>query len=270
VKKLIVAAMLVSFVRVQAPVAASAESVFDPGKASRLSLTMRVDDSRAFGAADNAALGGAGLGAAPAPLPSPRRAAASSLLLPGLGQQKLGHPLSSKIYFGLEGIAWLAVGSYLWVGHSRADSYRAYAVAFAGVVGTDHPDDYYGKLAEYVSSDGPDGYNESVRREARELYYPDVAAMDAYYEAHMVSGDDAWRWRSDGAYDRFQTLRDGSRLAYRIALYTVIGAAALRLVSAADAVRLARTASPAKEGGKVSLGFEAGPQGPSLYVQKAF
>ena len=270
-KRYIIATVLVSFVGVQAPIAASAESVFDAGRAAAPSASMRIEDSRAFGAAGNIVLGDAGLGAAAAKSsPSPLGAAGSSLLLPGLGQYKLGHRLSAKIYFGLEGIAWLAVASYLWVGHARAQAYRDYAVAFAGVRGTDHSNDYYGKLAEYASSDGPDGYNESVRREARDLYYPDVAAIDAYYEAHKISGEDAWRWRTSGAYKRFGTLRDGSRFANRVALYSAVAAGALRLVSAADAVRLARTASPAKEGGKVSLGFDAGPQGPSLYVQKSF
>jgi hypothetical protein len=271
VKTLLVATILLSCICVVTPTAVFAESVFDAAQARWLRTTAAGDDWRAPSASGDAARGVVSIGgAAEASAPSPGTAASSSLLLPGLGQYKLGHRLSATIYFGLEGIAWLAVGSYLWVGHARADSYRDYAVTFAGVQGTDHPDDYYGKLGDYMSSDGPAGYNESVRRDARDLYYPDVAAMDAYYESHRISGDDAWQWPSSGAYRRYRTLRDGSRFAYRVALYAAVGAAALRLVSAADAVRLARRDSAERQGGTVSLGFDAGPRGPSLYVQRSF
>lgn len=86
----------------------------------------------------------------------------------------------------------------------------------------------------------------------------------------MVAASDGWRWRSEGDFRRYATLRDGSQYAYRVALYAAVFAGALRIVSAADAVRLARKAPPAEQVGKVSFGLDAGPQGPSLYVQTSF
>ena len=268
-KSLMIAAFSLVLTIAGASPAAHAESVFEGGAPKPIAMGAPAGGRAPLGAVERSALRYAGEPQA-ASATTPRKAALSSLLLPGLGQRALGHELSSKIYFGLEGIAWIAVGSYLWVGHSRAEAYRDYAVAFAGVTGTGHPDDYYGKLADYMASDGPGGYNEVVRQDARDIYYPDVAAMDAYYEAHKIPADEAWRWRSSGAFERFGTLREGSRFANRVALYSLVAAGALRLVSAADALRLARTASPASEEGKVSLGLEAGPQGASLYVRRSF
>ena len=42
--------------------------------------------------------------------------------------------------------------------------------AAASVPGTGHSKDYYEKVGGWISNDGPGGYNEYVRREARDLY----------------------------------------------------------------------------------------------------
>jgi hypothetical protein len=171
---------------------------------------------------------------------SPLKEGAASFLLPGLGQMRMGRDLRAKIYFGLEGATWAAIGSFLWQGYAREQAYQDYAVAFAGVPGTDLSDEYYERIGMYMRSDGPGGYNEYVRREARDLYYPDVEAMDAYYDANAVTGAAAWRWESEQAFERYNDLRDGSRSSYRRALYAGFFALALRVVSSVDAVRLAR------------------------------
>jgi hypothetical protein len=270
-KKLVASILLACFVCVEVPGAAAAESVFAAALGTQAPPRLELATPPSLGVAGNGLLGEPGMTAGiVAGTPSPLSAAGSSLLLPGLGQYRLGHTLSAKVYFGLEGLCWLAIGSTLWAGHSRADSYRDYAIVFAGVEGTDHPDSYYDNLGRFQTSDGPGGFNESVRRDARDLFYPDAAAMDAYYDAHKVAPSDGWTWRSAGDFHRYAALRDGSKYAYRVALYTAVFAGALRIVSAADAVRLARKAPPAEQVGKVSFGLDAGPQGPSLYVQTSF
>jgi len=203
---------------------------------------------------------------------SPLKEGAASFLLPGLGQHRMGHGVRSKIYFGLEGAAWIAIGAFYWQGYARENAYRDYAIAFAGVSGTGHSDDYYEYIGNYLSNEGPGGYNEFVRREARDMYYPDIQAMEAYYEANKITGEESWRWSSERAFERYGDLRRGSRFAYRRALYTVMFALALRVVSTVDAVRLARSeANPEERNtGKVSFGVERRAGGVSLFVGRPF
>jgi len=264
----LIAALAIPFI----PRSALAESVFDRSRTGppRLSLE-RSQDTRGLDAVSASTGGAAGAPAAVATGVSPLKAGASSLCLPGFGEQRLGATLRAKVFLGLEAVGWISVASFLWAGHSRANAYKDYAVAFAGVTGTDHPDDYYKTIGEYVASDGPGGYNESVRREARDVYYPNVEAMDAYYRSHAITGEEGWSWRDESAYGRYGSLRDGSRFANRVALYSAFGLAALRIVSAADAVRLARMdGRPAAGEGKTSIGFEPAPRGMALYVQRSF
>lgn len=203
---------------------------------------------------------------------SPLRMGAASFLLPGLGQQRMGRTLRSKIFFSLEGLAWISVGSFLWQGYERENAYQDYAMAFAGVTGTGHSDDYYETIGEFMSNEGRGGYNEFVRREARDLYYPDRDAMEQYYDANKIDEGMGWRWETEGAFDRYNVLRDGSRSSYRRALYAGMFALALRIVSSVDAVRLARTSSsPDKgEGGGISLDIERKRGGFCVSLKRAF
>ena len=264
----LIAALAIPFI----PHQARAESVFDRAGTGPPRLRLeRSRDTRGLDAVIAATDGASGAPGAVATGVSPLSAGASSLLLPGFGEQRLGHALRAKVFFGLEAVGWISVASFLWAGHSRANAFKDYAVVFAGVTGTDHSDDYYKTIGEYVASDGPGGYNESVRREARDLYYPDVEAMDSYYHAHAITGDEGWSWRDESAYGRYGSLRDGSRFDNRVALYAAFGLAALRIVSAADAVRLARIdGRPAAGEGRTSIGFEPAPRGMALYVQRSF
>ena len=253
-------------------VSASAESVFDAGRLQ--SPALRIESP---GNAGSFVAGGA----IPAPAApeagepskaiSAKSAALWSLLLPGLGQQRAGHTLRAKIYYGIETATWITVASFLWMGYDRENTYKDYAVVFGDVRGTDHSKDYYRTIGEHLSSDGPGGYNEELRREARDLYYPDVEAMDSYYEARAMTGDESWAWRSESEYRRYGDIRDGSRFAYRVALYSAVGAVALRIVSAADAVRIVRIdRRPAANEGTTSIGLERQPQGFALCVQRSF
>jgi hypothetical protein len=254
------------------PVSASAESVFDAGRLTPPALRIESPgDARGFDAGGAVPAGAAYETGESAKGISVKSAAAWSLLLPGLGQQRAGHALSAKIYYGVEAATWITVGSFLWMGYDRENTYKDYAVVFANVRGTDHSKDYYRTIGEHLSSDGPGGYNEALRREARDLYYPDVGAMESYYQARAMTGDESWAWRSEGDYRRYGDIRDGSRFAYRVALYSAIGALALRIVSAADAVRIVRIdRRPAASEGATSIGFERQPQGFAFCVQRSF
>jgi hypothetical protein len=207
---------------------------------------------------------------------------AASLLLPGLGQQIMGRTLRSKIYFSLEGLSWIAVGSFLWQGHVREDAYKEYAVVFAGVRGTDHSDDYYRIIGEYMSNEGPGGYNEYVRREARDIAAGEIdddnwdweayqRSLEIYYDANKIGGDLSWRWETERARQHYGVLREGSRISYRRALYAGFFALALRVVSTIDAVKLAIGSSPGdEEKGKVSIDIGHTHGGLSVSLKKTF
>lgn len=191
------------------------------------------------------------------------KAGGLSLLLPGLPQYQMGRTTRASIYFTLEAVGWVAVGASLWQASARQDAYEEYAVALAGVPGTGHSKDYYEKVGGWISNDGPGGYNEYVRREARDLYYPDLGAMDEYYTQNAISGSMSWRWESDGERRRFNTLRSGSESAERNALYAVFFLVGLRVVSAVDAVMLAKRVPDEPSTG---LRFEAGPRPGGFYL----
>ncbi len=249
-----------------ASAAGKAESVFDGdfGAAPRLDLG---SPAPAFGA--EAVARGLALAGEDAPTLG---TAAWSLLVPGLAQQKLGRTVRAKIYYGLETLSWIAAGSFLYAGYTREQAYQDYAVVFAGVAGTDRPDEYWQAIGEYSSSDGPGGYNEMIRRDARDLYYPDVDAMNVYFDDRAYAGDDVWQWRTSGDFRRYGKLRDDSRFAYRYAIYSVFFAAVLRVVSTADAVRLARgdVSAGAGSGPRTSLELARSPQGASLCLVRSF
>lgn len=203
---------------------------------------------------------------------SPAKEGAASFLLPGLGQYRMGRKIRSRLFFTLEGAAWIAAGSFLWQGYAREGAYKDYAVAFADVRGTGHSDDYYEAISSYMSNEGFGGYNEAVRREARELFEDDRAGLEDYYGANKIAGDLSWRWVSVKALERYRDLRSGSRSAYRRALYTVVFALALRVVSAVDAVRLAQRENGVEEAdrGGISLGLEGKQSGFYFYLAKVF
>ena len=198
---------------------------------------------------------------------SPAREAALSFLLPGLGQYRMGDRTKAKIYFGLEGAGWIAAGAFFWQSMVRRDEYEEYAVAYAGVPGTGLSEDYYEKIGDFISNEGPGGYNESVLIEARDLYYPDKDAMDAYYEENMIDGDLAWRWETERSFHNFKDLFAGSDASRRRAVYAVFFIFGLRVVSMVDALRSARASNgeaagenamwldmePGRDGVRVSL-----------------
>jgi len=196
----------------------------------------------------------------------PARAGAMSFMLPGLGQQRMGHTRRAAVYMSLETAGWITAGASLWQSIARRSAYEDYAVAFAGVDGTGYGKDYYRTVGGYISNEGPGGYNEYIRREARDLYYPDLEAMERYYEQNAITGTLGWRWETDAARGRFNHLRRGSESAQRRALYAGFFLLGLRIASAVDAVVLAR--GPQAESAAVprQIGLEIGPRPGGFYL----
>lgn len=198
---------------------------------------------------------------------------ARNLLLPGLGQRKMGQHVRSKIFFFLEGAAWVGLGTFIWQNIARTDAYEEYAVAYAGVEDTGMSEDYYETIGNYISSDGPGGYNEYVMREARDMYYPDQEAIESYYSANSVTGEDSWRWLSESTYNKYNSLRKGANSAERRAVYSLFFLLGTRLISNIDAVRTIMTdtgeqSNPRPSG--TNLDIQQNGDGVSVVLSRSF
>ncbi|MFO7914382.1 MAG: hypothetical protein R6U43_01665 [Candidatus Krumholzibacteriales bacterium] len=198
---------------------------------------------------------------------------ARNVLLPGLGQRKMGQRMRSRIYFFLEGAAWVGLGTFFWQKMARTGAYEEYAVAYAGVEEKGLSEDYYETIGNFMSSDGPGGYNEYVMREARDLYYPDQEAIQDYYEANALTGDQSWRWLSESTYDKYNSLRKGANSSERRAVYSLFFMLGLRLISNIDAVRSIMTDEGDQEQagqGGAAIDIHQNGEGISVVLKRPF
>lgn len=190
---------------------------------------------------------GAGSGDDPGPN---LRKSALSLLLPGLGQMRLGETSRGMAFLTAEAGFWAGFAVFRTQGSLRKDSYIEMAGLFAGVLSASgRSDEYYRRISNWSSSDA---YNQVIRREARVLHGDDLEAREAYYEVNRVAPDAEWRWESDAARQRYRDKRRDSAAAYRNSRNMLGLALANRVVSMLDAALLARrkglslTLSPAE------------------------
>lgn len=163
-----------------------------------------------------------------------------SLVLPGLGQRYLGAKTRSTVFFIAEGAIWTTFAVFLVQESNRREEYREYAAVFAGVTG-DRDDEYYKQVGRFLSNEGVGGYNEWVRREARSKYFPDIVAMNEFYDRFAITGTDGWLWESEARFITYREIRESANQSERFALYTLAAAAVNRVVSVIDAVRLGRS-----------------------------
>ncbi len=176
---------------------------------------------------------------------------ALSLLLPGLGQMRLGETNRGIVFLTAEAGFWAGFAVFQVQGSLRKDSYIEMAELFAGVSDAKGRDDeYYRRISNWSSSFA---YNQVIRREARALYGDDLDGREAYYEANRVTPDAEWRWDSHAAQMRYRDKRRDSAAAYKNSRNMLGLALANRVVSMLDAALLARrqglslTMSPGEE-----------------------
>jgi hypothetical protein len=196
-----------------------------------------------------------------------------SLILPGLGQQYLGHSGRAKVFYVAEGVIWTSFAVFRIQGDHRQDLYKEFAEVHAGAKERDD-DEYYRTIGNFVSSDGPFSANEEVRRQARALYPDDRDAQDQYFEDHAYTGDDAWEWESEDAQGRFGEMRTSSLDAYHRSELAVGLLVANRLVSVLDVGLLAsrRKNDHADDEAKLSWNLEAvrGHPGAQVTLSRRF
>jgi len=178
------------------------------------------------------------------------RAVLYSLLLPGLGDYKLGNNGRATAFFVAEGAIWISYATFQVQGGQREDEYESLAVQFAGVSSTGHSDEFYAILRDY---DNSDQYAADVKTDGRfelagngnTLENINADALDAYFLENRVEDYEPWRWSSLDRRLQYSEVRSSSKTSYRRADYMIAAAAANRVISAVFAYAGARSASKA-------------------------
>jgi hypothetical protein len=187
---------------------------------------------------------------------SPTKAVLYSLLLPGLGDYKLGNHGRAAAFFAVEGAIWISYGVFSAQGSAREEDYQELAVRFAGVDRTGHSDDYYALLREYDSSDVYEtDLKDEGRFELREVL--NGAQMEDYFIENRIDDYAPWQWDTYEHRLQYSEVRSSSKTAYRRADYMFAAAAANRVVSAIVAYAAARGMQ--KSADEVGYGVEFAP-----------
>jgi hypothetical protein len=182
---------------------------------------------------------------------SSSRAFFSSLILPGTGEAYVGEKTQSKIFLGIELIAWgLVVANMINVNMHQSD-YKNYAVQHASIKRVGKNDQFWIDIGKY---DTIYEYNEQRIRE-RDL--------DAIYPENQF-----WFWNWDNTDSRFfyDSKRIATRESERNRLYFFAAIALNHLVSAINALRLANSHNRKLEEPSLSFDIDYNP----MYSQFSF
>jgi hypothetical protein len=196
---------------------------------------------------------------------SPTKAVLYSLLLPGLGDWKLGHRDRATAFFAVEGVIWASFAWFQVQGGDLEDEYQSLAVQFGGVSRTGHSDEFYATLRDY---DNSDDYESVIKTDGRFEYLRALSSeeLEQYFIDHRVDDYEPWLWESTERRLQYSEQRSASKTAYRRADYMIAAAAANRVVSAVFAYAAARSAAQHE----VGLNVDMSPRGVALMLTKSF
>ncbi len=163
-----------------------------------------------------------------------------SLLVPGVAQIRMGEKNRGIAFLVADAGFWSSFAAFRVQGSIRKDSYVTLAGIGAGIQKPEgRTEEYYRRIGDWYSSEY---YDQTVRAEARDLYGDDLAGREAYYEAHKVPPDQAWRWESTAAWSRYRKKRNDTSSSYRWSRNMLGLAAANRVAALIDAAVLANRA----------------------------
>jgi hypothetical protein len=148
-----------------------------------------------------------------------------SLALPGLGEAYVGESHYTRIFLSTEIIGWgLYISNEIQV-QNREKQYKNYAVQHAGIIPQDKNIQYWIDIGKF---DSIYEYNEQSRRNR------DIAAI--YSETHQ----NFWSWDDEANRKFYEWQRIRTREIERREIYYIGGIVLNHLVSAINALRLAR------------------------------
>jgi hypothetical protein len=188
---------------------------------------------------------------------STSRAFFSSLLLPGTGEAYVGEKTQSKIFLGIEIVAWgLVIANVINV-NMRQDDYKNFAVQHASVIRNGKGDQYWIDIGKY---DTIFEYNEQRIRERD---------IDALYPEERF-----WYWSWDNTDNRFfyDAKRIETREIEQNRLYFFAAIALNHVISAINALRLANSYNRKLDELALKFNVDYNPlhQQFSLSLQKSF
>ncbi|HWR84133.1 MAG TPA: hypothetical protein VN285_12600 [Candidatus Deferrimicrobium sp.] len=163
---------------------------------------------------------------------APERAAKSvvgaawrSAVLPGWGEFYVGHKRKARVFFTVEGLAWIGFFGFRTYGNWKEDDFIRFAAQRAGA-DLDGKDDWFLDVVGFY--DDIDDYNALGR-----AYDPERPYLEDNATYH-------WRWQQPADRDIYRNLKNQSREAFRRANFMIGLALVNRVVSVIDAVRDAR------------------------------
>jgi hypothetical protein len=178
---------------------------------------------------------------------SPGKAFVFSMLAPGSGQLYVGAK-RGYIYLGVEAIAWTS-SYFLWKsGKQKKDEYEDFA------------DNHW----DFPVAGQDSCYYEEADQRLREFYEHD---KEHFYEdigkyAYYICG-----WDSDESLKTYVDMRDDSNRLLKGSNYAIMAAVINHVVSAIDALRLARNYNMTLSNGvKLDLKFKGSPESPGLML----
>jgi hypothetical protein len=181
----------------------------------------------------------------------------SSLLLPGTGESYVGEQTQSKIFLGIEIVAWgLVVANIINVG-MRQNDYKNFAVQHGSAIRNGKGDQFWIDIGKYNTIFE---YNEQRIRERD---------IDALYSENRF-----WFWTWDNTNNRFfyDARRIETREMEQTRLYFFAAIALNHLISAINALRLANSYNRKLDELSLKFNIDYNPlhQQFSLSLQKSF
>ncbi len=153
------------------------------------------------------------------------KAAVLSAVLPGLGEQYLGHKTKAKYFFATEAIAWVGYFSFHTYAGWKHDDAIQYAAQHADANLQGRDDAFLDLVGFYTDIEQ---YNTLGR----------VSDPERPYLADTP--ENHWRWQDEASQVAFRDLKNRSREAYRRSNFMLGVAVINRIVSVIDAIRDAR------------------------------
>lgn len=154
------------------------------------------------------------------------KAAALSLLVPGLGQYYTGNRRLARYYFAVDAVSWLSLLAFRTYGGWKEDDYIRFAHDRAGADLEGKPDWFVDLVSYYDNIDQYNEYGRAIERDRP--YLVDNTANH-------------WFWQSSQDKISFRQIKNGSREAYRRGDFVIGVMVVDRLVSAIHAIHLARS-----------------------------
>jgi len=152
------------------------------------------------------------------------KAALYSALVPGLGENYVGHKTKAKVFFTIEAVTWISYVAFHTYGDWKKDDMIRYAADKAGAKLDDKDDQFFDWVGFYDSSEE---FNSLGR----------VSDPD---RAYLNSPETYWQWSSEAERDVFRSYKNSSRTAYDRAKFMIMAAISNRIISVIDAIRDAK------------------------------